>query len=135
MSPFVNSRGTPAERLLVRCIPEPNSGCWLWLGALCNPRYGYGSFFLNGRHETAHRASWLIFCGSIPQGMEIDHRCRNPYCVNPEHLRPLSVADNRAPGLRLRDRCRKGHALAGDNLLIEGNGIRRCRRCRALSRR
>lgn len=134
MAPYVNSRGTPAERLLAKCIPEPNSGCWLWLGALCNPRYGYGSFFLDGRHEVAHRAAWMIFMGPIGVGLEIDHRCRNPYCVNPDHLRPLTPEANLAGRELVKDNCRKGHPMSGENLLVERGEIRRCRACRSASR-
>lgn len=126
---------TVQERFEAKLIPEPNSGCWLWFGALCNSSgAGYGAFAFNGRRETAQRASWMIFCGPIPDGFEIDHRCRNTYCVNPDHLRPMTQADNLAGRQLHQEFCRKGHPLSGKNILNEGNGIRRCRRCREASR-
>lgn len=124
---------TVAERFEAKFIPEPNSGCWLWLGALCNDA-GYGAFRMGGRRVTSNRASWMIYRGTIPEGMEIDHRCRNPYCVNPEHLRPLTPAANLAARQLDQETCRRGHAMTGDNLLIETIYVRRCKCCRSVSR-
>lgn len=75
---------TPAERFLELCIPEPNSGCWLWLGALNGN--GYGRFQYGGRVGMAHRAGYEMFVGPIPPGMQANHRCDNVRCVNPEHI-------------------------------------------------
>src|SRR6202030_118623 len=70
-------------------IPEPNSGCWLWLGA-CN-EFGYGKF---GKVK-AHRFSYEREKGPIPDGLEIDHLCRNKSCVNPDHLEAVTHGENR----------------------------------------
>lgn len=67
----------------------PFSGCWLWMGAVeAPPRLAYGKFWDNDakRSVVAHRAAWQLFCGSIPHGMKVLHRCDVAACVNPEHL-------------------------------------------------
>ncbi len=75
---------------------EPNSGCWLWSGANVH-RYGYKRWTVDGvtKQYLAHRIAWLIFHGSWPRG-EIIHRCDTPECVNPDHLRVGTHAQNMA---------------------------------------
>lgn len=67
-------------------IPEPNSGCWLWLGAV-NSR-GRGSVGVPGKRQTisAHRLAFLLFRGPVPDGLHVLHACDTPLCVNPDHL-------------------------------------------------
>lgn len=79
-------KGAPlAERFMARVYPEPNSGCWLWSGS--SVVSGYGIVFLNGVQKiTAHRCSWQMHRGPIPEGMDVCHRCDTPACVNPDHL-------------------------------------------------
>jgi len=77
-----------AERLERNSMPEPNSGCWLWLGVL-SPK-GYGQLVL-GKSESrysrrAHRLSYETFRGPIPDGLHVLHKCDVPACINPEHL-------------------------------------------------
>lgn len=70
-------------RLLAWSVPEPNSGCWLWMRA---HRRGYGILDLHGYRFTTHRLSWLLFRGPIPDRHDVCHRCDTPACVNPDHL-------------------------------------------------
>lgn len=65
-------------------VPEPNSGCWLWVASL--NVHGYGRFWEKGRHVMAHRLMWEIHRGPIPKGLVVLHRCDTPPCVNLEHL-------------------------------------------------
>lgn len=88
---FASIRST-RERFDAGFIPEPNTGCWLWMMAV-NPD-GYGRFGKDGRTKNAHRAAWELYRGPIPTGMQIDHICRVRSCVNPDHLRLVSIATN-----------------------------------------
>jgi len=86
-----------------RMIPEPNSGCWLWMGMLKDT--GYGHFCFKQKTVRAHRASWEIYNGAIPDGLHVLHRCDNRSCVNPEHLFLGTHQDN------MRDCHEKGRAI------------------------
>ena len=95
--------GTFTERLW---IPEPNSGCWLWLGAVNRLGYGVVTKRAASKAIFAHRAAYIAAHGSIPEGMDILHRCDNPPCVNPCHLFPGTHTDN------MHDMIRKGRHVS-----------------------
>lgn len=87
---------TVEQRFLDLCIPEPNSGCWLWLGcayARSANSYEYGRF-RHGKEQLAHRVSHVLWNGPIPEGQIVRHKCDNSYCVNPEHLETGTLKDN-----------------------------------------
>lgn len=96
-------------QLLERTIPEPNSGCWIWLGSL--DRKGYGRI---GGHTLAHRRIYSELVGAIPSGLCLCHRCDTPACVNPEHFFLGTRADNNF------DMFRKGRARKRGGALHEG---------------
>jgi hypothetical protein len=72
---------------------DKSKGCWTWKGAV-NKR-GYGHYSADGKDVLAHRFSYQLVTGvPIPDGMQLDHRCHNPGCVNPEHLRMATALQN-----------------------------------------
>lgn len=71
--------------------------CWQWTGS-CD-KDGYGKFRFNNRHFRAHRFVWELLVGPIPDGLVIDHLCRNTGCVNPDHLEPVTNEENLRRGL------------------------------------
>ena len=68
-------------------IPEPNSGCWLWIGPIFKHRGGYGCFNYGKKiMQRAHRISWKLYKHDINSKDHVLHHCDNPLCVNPDHL-------------------------------------------------
>ena len=110
---------------------DASGDCWLWTGLL--DRSGYGLATVQRRHRPAHRALYELLVGPVDPVLTMDHLCRNPPCVNPDHLEPVTRGENVRRGMagRLKHHCKRGHPLSGRNLLIQSSGRRWCRTCRA----
>lgn len=140
MSGRVGSVRRPALDRFADKIALTDSGCVEWIGGLNG--VGYGQFYV-GRaslDETgksyAHRWSYEYHVGPIPDGLTIDHLCRNRACVNPEHLEPVTHRENLMRGTcpsalhAKKTHCPQGHPYAGDNLYVHPvKGQRICRTC------
>jgi len=102
--------------LLERSIPEPNTGCWLWLGALTKDGYAVIRMLPFVR---AHSLACFLKHGAAPAGTEVDHACRMRCCVNPDHVRYRTHAENTRysphPNAQ-KTHCLNGHPLSGDNV-------------------
>lgn len=109
-------------------IPANPLECWRWVGAI-DAQSGYGRMRVKRKTDYAHRISYEMSIDTIGAGLEIDHLCRNRWCVNPLHLQavPASVNIRRTPARQVTH-CPQGHAYSGDNLR-EWNGRRYCRTC------
>lgn len=79
------------KRFFQKVVRGPK--CWTWISSTSR---GYGMFWLSGRSVLAHRVSWEIHNGPIPDGMDVLHKCDRPYCVNPDHLFLGTHLDNMA---------------------------------------
>lgn len=91
------ARRPAAKRFYDKVSPEPNTGCWLWAGK-GRHEFGYGYILPDGEKrpgaELAHRFSYRLHHGHIPDGMHVCHRCDVPDCVNPDHLFLGTAGDN-----------------------------------------
>lgn len=122
----------PTELELFNARWAPDGECWRWIGAMGNHGYGvYGKPAI-----LAHRWSYLLHVGVIPPWLTIDHLCRNRWCVHPNHLEPVTRAENVLRGESLPARnarkthCPKGHPYDETNTYVNPNsGWRMCRTC------
>jgi len=95
-----------AEWFDAKWTPEPNTGCWLWTAS--TNKNGYGQFRFGSQVDgtrtmvLAHRWAYEHLVGPIPEGLQLDHLCRAPWCVNPEHLEPVTNRENTVRGLEAR---------------------------------
>lgn len=114
-------------------------GCWEWQASL---RTGYGVIAgegIGGKKQMAHRAIYELLVGPIPEGLDLDHLCRNRKCVRPSHLEPVTRQENlrrsplvgkNSPPSATADHCRRGHLYTEDNTYIRlDNGFRQCKAC------
>jgi len=129
---FVERR-TFLQRVAPKIAEQP-TGCWNWT-AYRNP-LGYGQAFFEGRTQQAHRAMYQALVGPIADGMTLDHLCKNPSCVNPDHLEPVTMAENirradysrNGSYLAARTHCPRGHEYTEANTYWNA-GSRNCRVC------
>ena len=124
---------TAKERFDEKWEPVTESGCWIWTAYVMPNNYGY---FYMGEIKRAHRASWIIHKGPIPDGMYVLHKCDIRECVNPDHLFIGTQKDNMGDRDRKnrnywasKTHCKRGHLFDETNTYVYGGGKRKCRKC------
>lgn len=129
-------RPSMEERFWSKVVPT--GFCWEWAGA--RDSNGYGVFNPSKQKTTrSHRFAYQLLVGEIPHGLEIDHLCRNRICCNPDHLEPVTPAENArrsfSPGHRTRrtGECSKGHSMS--DAYVSPRGRRMCRKCIEIRRK
>lgn len=128
-----------AERIKAN-ISVNDGGCWEWQRR--KDKDGYGVMWIGAKPDRkimfAHRVSYAEMVGEIPNGLQLDHLCRNRSCVNPEHLEPVTSAENTKRGLISRGNenfCQNGHQRTAENTRINPSGYKACRPCHAANMR
>jgi hypothetical protein len=125
------------DGIAAKIRPVPITGCWEWIGA--KDSRGYGNVKVGGHVRKAHVVVYEALRGPIATGLECDHLCRVPWCVNPDHMELVAHAENVrrgaarwVPGERQRAKthCPRGHAYSPENTYVQPSmGGRACRTC------
>lgn len=115
--------------------------CWLWTAYKL--KAGYGTITINGKSVLAHRWAFEALIGPIPEGLTIDHLCKNTSCVNPYHMETVTLRENvlrAAPWKKAcvasgkvqsaKTRCPEGHEYDAENTYVTPKGRRDCKECR-----
>lgn len=117
-----------------RVDKKSENPCWVWTRPKTD--LGYGVYFNKAKRFLAHRYSFELKNGKIPRGLVLDHLCRNPACIRPDHLEAVTQKENvlRSQGtgakFARRKRCLKGHPFTEENTFIRTDGgARKCRKC------
>lgn len=111
---------------------DKTEGCWLWNRG---PAHLYANFSIKYTSVLAHIFSYQYHVGLIPEGLVLDHLCRNPACINPKHLEPVTQRINTLRGIGVaannfkKTHCPAGHEYTKENTFIRKCGRRRCITC------
>lgn len=115
---------------------KKTDSCWNWTGHLVRGGYGRYIVALGSKPIPAHRVSYQLTFGEIPKNLVIDHLCRNPKCVNPEHLEAVTQQINILRGVSpahfnaLKTHCKRGHEFNEENTIYRSNSNRKTRDCK-----
>jgi len=130
----VVKRGAPLRDRLMAKVRISDAGCWEWLGRRNWAGYGRLTVTSPTREVQTHRLAYELFVGPIPDGMQLDHVCRNRLCCNPKHLEPVTARENQRRGTSpvsanmAATHCLRGHPLDDDNTYLH-KGRRQCKEC------
>ena len=130
---------TTLDRFNAKWRLDKDSGCHVWTASRDN--WGYGHMQFRGSVRPASRVAYVLFVGEIPDGLQVDHLCRNRACVNTAHLEAVTAQVNVARRPRRRsfstafednDRCPSGlHECTDESVMVLSDGRRYCRPCKA----
>jgi hypothetical protein len=128
-----NAQGAPLKDRFWSRVNKTET-CWLWTGATVAG--GYGCLRADGRPLRAHRVAYELTVGPIPDGLVLDHLCRTPACVRPDHLEPVTQRENILRGtspaaqFAAATHCKRGHEFTPENTMRRKGSTRECRTCR-----
>ena len=132
-----NGKSPVPRRRKIALAPTPmrfhnGTPCFPWPGL---PSFGYGRIEIDGRNVQAHKAVYERAVGPVPEGMVLDHLCRNRICVNPDHLEVVTLGENTLRGTSFsavnsrKTHCVRGHELDSENVRLRPRGERECIAC------
>lgn len=142
----------PVKERFMKYVRTSESGCWMWTGSI--NKWGYGSFIYEGKKMNAHRVSYILYKGEIPEGLQVGHACHDKApecaggiscqhrrCVNPAHLEPQTCQQN-VQASRIansaKEFCSQGHPYNEENtqwVVVDGRRWRHCGECNRIRSR
>lgn len=136
--PRIGRPPQPVMARLMKLVTKTESGCWEYAVTSRQGRsYRQIRYQQDGEYvlRYAHRVAYEHLVGPIPEGLQLDHLCRNRTCVNPEHLEPVTAQENTVRARSLITHCPSGHPYSDTNTAVGRNGKRYCRECKRIKGR